>query len=190
MPTKAGRDKGENDWVKFNEDILKQFNLEPDDEKEPVNVMQIGEMLTFMKQCAERIAAKSKKYTGCHDAEIQMDCMDIVTAKLNDFAQVFKVLMIFIRKEEGTHKGGTSLRYCMASFETFDFHETEEEKLFLRELLLRNEITHDYFNRELHQQKLIWIMENCADGAVDVYHNLYSYCSEQKLLDKYADKNI
>lgn len=175
--------------MKFNEDILKQFNLEPDNRKEPVNVMQIREMLAFMKQCAKRIADKSKKYTECHDVEIQMDCMDIVTAKLNDFAQVFKDLVIFMWKKEGTHKGGTSLRYCMASYETFEFNESETEKFFLRELLLRNEITHDYFNRELHQQKLIWIMENCADGAVDVYHNLYSYCSEQGLLDQYADKN-
>lgn len=31
-----------------------------------------------------------------------------------------------------------------------DFSRTEEEKIFLRELLLRNEITHDYFDREMH----------------------------------------
>ena len=98
--------------------------------------------------------------------------------------------MIFMRKEEGTHNGGTSLRYGMTSFETFDFEQTEEEKLFLRELLLRNEITHDYFNRELHQQKLIWIMQHCADGAVDVYNNIYEYCSKKNLLKKYADKNV
>jgi len=33
--------------MKFNEDILKELNLEPVVEKEPVNVMQIGEMLRF-----------------------------------------------------------------------------------------------------------------------------------------------
>lgn len=53
-------------------------------------------------------------------------------------------------KREETHRGGTSLRYCMISYETFGFDETDNEKIFLRELLLRNEITHDYFNRELH----------------------------------------
>lgn len=37
----------------------------------------------------------------CSDAETRMDCMDIVTAKLNDFTQVFKDLVIFMRKEEG-----------------------------------------------------------------------------------------
>ncbi|MCI8662194.1 MAG: hypothetical protein HFG69_02850 [Hungatella sp.] len=175
--------------MKFSEDILKGLGLEPDEKKEPVNIMRIGEILEFMKQCAERIVKKSRSYTECRDTEIQMDCMDVVTARLNDFTQVFKDLIIFIRKEEGTYKGGKSLRYCIASFETFDFEETEKETLFLRELLLRNEITHDYFNRELHLQKLIWVMENCAEGAEDVYRDVYAYCSKMKLLDKYADKN-
>ena len=52
---------------------------------------------------------------------------------------------------------------------------------------MRNEITHDYFNREMHQQKLIWIMSNCASGAKDVYENLYGYCKEHDLLGKYID---
>jgi len=56
-----------------------------------------------------------------------------------------------MRREEGTYKNASSLRYCVTSFDTFGFRQTEEEKTFLRELLLRNEITHDYFNRELHQ---------------------------------------
>lgn len=175
--------------MKFNEDILKELGMEPDKEKEPVNVMRISEMLEFMEQCAERIASKSKKYIECEDVEIQMDCIDIVTARLNDFTQAFRDLIIFMRKEEGTYKGGVSLRYCMVSFETFNFEETEEEKLFLREMLLRNEITHDYFNRELHQQKLIWIMKNCAQGAVDVYKDIREYCIKKELLNKYANKN-
>lgn len=48
--------------MKFSEDILKQFDLEREEEKEPVNVMRISEMLDFMKLCAERIHHKSKRY--------------------------------------------------------------------------------------------------------------------------------
>lgn len=176
--------------MKFSEDILKTFELEPEEIREPVNIMQIREMLEFMKVCAERIDQKSRYYRSCDSADIQMDCIDIVTVKLNDFAQVFMDLVIFLRKQEGTYKGSKSLRYCIVSFDTFDFVQTESEKVFLRELLLRNEITHDYFNRELHQQKLIWIMLNCCDGGIDVYKNLYSYCVDHNLLDKYTDKNL
>lgn len=175
--------------MKFNEDILKEFDLDAEEEKEPVNVMQIGEMLQFLKSCAERIIQKSERYVKINDADVQMDCMDIVTAKLNDFAQVFKDLVIFMRKEEGSYKNGNSLRYCITSYDTFDFQQTDVEKTFLRELLLRNEITHDYFNRELHLQKLIWIMENCSSGALDVYYNIESYCKTNKLLEKYVDRN-
>ena len=176
--------------MKFSEDILKQFDLEREEEKEPVNVMRISEMLDFMKLCAERIHHKSKRYMECSDAETKMDCMDIVTAKLNDFTQVFKDLVIFIRKEEGTYKGSASLWYCIDGFDTFEFEETDAEKAFLRELLLRNEITHDYFNRELHQQKLIWLMMNYSGGALDVYRDLNDYCSKHNLLNRYADKNL
>ena len=84
--------------------------------------------------------------------------------------------MMWIRREEGTYKNASSLCYCVTSFDTFVFRQTEEEKTFLRELLLRNEITHDYFNRELHQQKLIWIMVNCSQGALDVYNEINDYC--------------
>ena len=117
-----------------------------------------------------------------------MDCIDIVTAKLNDFTQVFKDLVIYMRQKEGTYKNGNSLRFCMTSFDTFGFRQTEEEKTFLRELLLRNEITHDYFNRELHQQKLIWIMVNCSQGALDVYNEINNYCLNHDLLESYVNK--
>lgn len=175
--------------MKFNEDILKAFNLEAETVHEPVNVMKIGELLDFMKACAERIDQKSKRYISCDDADVQLDCIDIVTAKLNDFAQVFMDLVIFLRKSEGTYKGGKSLRYCMTAFDSFEFVQTEQEALFLQELLLRNEITHDYFNRELHQKKLIGMMENCSGGAIDVYKNLYAYCAEHNLMNQYADRN-
>jgi hypothetical protein len=81
------------------------------------------------------------------------------------------------------------LRYCIASYDTFEFVQSAAEKDFLRELLLRNEITHDYFNRELHQRKLIWIMENCSGGSLDVSYNIEKYCREHELLEKYVDKS-
>lgn len=176
--------------MKFSEELLKEFDLEPESEKEPVNVMQVKEILQFLKTCAERIERKSNLYTGSDDADEQMDCIDIVTVKLNDFAQAFRDLIIFIRKKEGTYRGSVSLRYCVSSYDTFDFRQTEKEKLFLKELLLRNEITHDYFNRELHQQKLVWIMEHCAEGALDVFRNINEYCIRADLMESYADNAL
>lgn len=86
--------------MKFSEDIIKEFKLEPLEKKEPVNVMQVGDRLQFMKSCAQKIVQKSEQYIKADDVGIQMDCIDIVTAKLNDFTQVFKDLVIFIRQEE------------------------------------------------------------------------------------------
>ena len=34
--------------MKFNENILKQFNLTPEEEKEPVNIMRVSEMLLMI----------------------------------------------------------------------------------------------------------------------------------------------
>ena len=174
--------------MKFSEDILKSLNLDVQEERVPVNVMKVSELLAFLKMCAERIVRKSDQYYKEDDVEIRMDCMDIVTAKLNDFTQAFKDLVIFMRKQEGSYRGGESLRYCINSYDTFGFNQSEQERTFLKELLLRNEITHDYFNRELHQQKLVWIMQNCANGAVDLYENLYQYCQKNNLMEKYIEK--
>ncbi len=176
--------------MKFSEDILNQFDLNPIEDREPVNVMQVSEMLDFMKAAADRIVLKSHLYLKSQDADVEADCIDIVTAKLNDFTQVFRDLILFMRQEEGTQKNNTSLRYCVTSFSTFDFEISHEAETFLRELLLRNEITHDYFNRELHQRKLIWIMQNCSDGAVEVYEHIYRYCKDKQLLDRYAEKIV
>lgn len=107
--------------MKFSEDVLKNFNFALEYEREPVNIMQINEMLNFMKQCANRIAQKSEIYNKTSDPDIQLDCIDIVTVKLNDFTQVFKDLIIFMRKKESTYKNGTSLRYCINSYDTFEF---------------------------------------------------------------------
>ena len=45
--------------MKLSEDILAKFDLEASTEKEPVNVMQVGEMIRFLEKCAGRIAQKS-----------------------------------------------------------------------------------------------------------------------------------
>jgi hypothetical protein len=61
-------------------------------------------------------------------------------------------------------------------------------KTVLNELLLRNEITYDYFNREIHQQKLISMMQNSMVGSADVYRHLYDYCKERDWLMLFADR--
>jgi len=175
--------------MKLSKDILDQFNVDPVEEREPVNVMKIRDMLDFLEYNAMRIVQKSDLYQSTDNPNLQIDCLDIVTAKLNDFAQVFRDLITFLLIERGQYKKNPSLRYSIASFDTFGFEQTEAEELFLQELLLRNEITHDYFNRELHQQKLIWIMVNCAEGALDIHRNLEMYCTEHGLLDKFAENN-
>lgn len=175
--------------MKLSKEILDQFDLEPVEEREPVNVMKIRDMLDFLEYNATRIVQKSNLYQSTDDPNLQIDCLDIVTAKLNDFAQVFRDLVTFLLIERGQYKKNPSLRYSIASFDTFGFEQTEAEELFLQELLLRNEITHDYFNRELHQQKLIWIMTNCCEGALDIHRDLENYCKEHGLMDKFADNN-
>lgn len=64
MQNEAGGNKGEDGRMKFSEDVLKALNLEPQEEREPVNVMHVADMLLFMKTCAERIVQK-KRYDLC-----------------------------------------------------------------------------------------------------------------------------
>jgi len=174
--------------MKLSEDILKGFDVTPIEQREPVNIMKVSAVLAFLKESAERIEQKSELYIKTADANVQADCIDIVTAKLNDFTQAFRDLVIFIRKTEHTHHGNESLRYCITSYDAIEHQQTELEQAFLRELLLRNEITHDYFNREIHLQKLIGLMTHYSGGAVDIYNHLYQYCEKNDWLEKYVDK--
>lgn len=176
--------------MKLDENIINQFNLEPNHVSEPVNVMKVSEVLDFVKESADRIVTKSKIYFDSSDADVQADCLDIVSVRLNDFAQSFMDLVIFLRKEEGSYNGKSfSLRYCITSYYTFVNEPQDIEKQFLAELLLRNEITHDYFNREMHLQKLIALMQNCAEGSVEVYKQLAHICEYKNLSGKYVDRN-
>ena len=176
--------------MRLDESIIDQFDLDPNDSREPVNIMKVSELLDFMKDSSRRIQIKSDLYFKSEDADEQADCIDIVTARLNDFVQAFIDIIIFIRKNEGTYNGkSTSLRYCITSYDTLVQEQEAEERQFLGELLLRNEITYDYFNREIHQKKLIALMQNCSLGANDVYRHLLKLCKDRKLTEKYIDKN-
>ena len=170
--------------MKLSEDILQQFDLDPKVEREPVNSMPVKEALELLKECANRMISKSNVYRKTENADEQLDCIDIVISRLNEFTQIFKDIVIFMRKKEQSYKGNPdSLRYCIMSYDTFEFDKTTNEDAFLKELLLRNEITHDYFNRSIHQQKLIQMMTGCIEGAKDVYEHLYDYCSRQGLME-------
>ncbi len=164
--------------------------MNTDADREPVNVIKVSELLDFLKQSAFRIQSKSELYFKTTDADIQADCLDIVAVRLNDFAQAFIDIVIFLRKEEGSYNGkSSSLRYCVTSYDILVDNQKETEKQFLGELLLRNEITHDYFNREIHLRKLIALMQNCSEGAIMVYEHIAQLCKEKSLIEKYVDKN-
>ena len=85
--------------MKLDDSIIDQFNLEPEDDREPVNVMRVSKLLDFLKESATRIVSKSQQYFSTEDADIQADCLDIVAIRLNDFAQAFIDIVIFIRRK-------------------------------------------------------------------------------------------
>lgn len=175
--------------MKLDESIISQYNLDPNYKREPVSTMKVSDLLCFIKESADRIVQKSNLYIKSSDADIQADCLDIVAMRLNDFVQALIDIVIFLRKEEGSYNGkSSSLRYCITGYDAMFENQSLLEKQFLGELLLRNEITHDYYNREIHQQKLISLMHNSAIGALDVYDHLKQYCEERSLLDKYVEK--
>lgn len=154
------------------------------------NGMRVLEALDRLKESASRIVAKSELFFRSNDAEQQEDCLDIVTARIDDFVWHFIDIVLYIRKADGSYNGkDTFLQYCITSYNELVKSQSEEEKQFLGEIQLFKEIMYDYFNRELYHKKLIALMQNCAGGAVDVYSQLAALCKERGLIDKYMDKN-
>ena len=89
--------------MKLDESILNQFDLDPNENREPVNVIKVSELLAFLKESSSRIVSKSEQYFKTTDADIKADCLDIVAMRLNDFAQAFIDVVIFIRKNDLTN---------------------------------------------------------------------------------------
>jgi len=173
--------------VKIDPEIIKSMNMEVKPERIQVNTSLCKDVLDFIKQSSDRIIKKSDLYVTSEDADVQCDCIDIVAFRLNDFVQSFIDLVSFISKKEGVFNRGdsaVSLRYCISLYEKIFDGLTDKENMFLEKILLRNEITHDYFNREYHQEELKSLMVSCASGSVDVVERLYSYCANKELLNE------
>lgn len=175
--------------MKLSEELLEAFDLEALTSKEPINIMKVSEVLEKLKFASDRIIKKSDLYIYNQDADIQLDCIDIVSSQLNDFVQIFKDLMLFIySKQESSNGGKDSLRFCMNLYDLLGFAQTPDEKGFLRELTLRNELTHDYFNSELNRQKLETLMISYSHGSADIWRNLKDYCISNDYMDSIVDK--
>lgn len=75
--------------MKLDDSIIDQFNLEPEDDREPVNVMRVSELLDFLKESATRIVSKSQQYFSTEDADIQA----VAELMLNMFQMLLDVWM-------------------------------------------------------------------------------------------------
>ena len=173
--------------MKIDPEVIKSMDLDIQPTRIQVNALSSKDILDFMKESSERIIAKSDLYLASDNADVQCDCIDIVAFRLNDFVQSFIDVMVFIKKKQGDfnrEEKSVSLRYCISSYESLFMEMTEKESKFLEKVLLRNEITHDYFNREYHQEELKSLMVSCSDGALDIVERLKEYCEKNGLLNE------
>ena len=75
--------------MKLDLSILEQLDIDPHESREPVYAMRVSDMLVMLKEDADRIIARSDRFFSTEDADVQADCIDIVSARLNDYVQVF-----------------------------------------------------------------------------------------------------
>lgn len=137
-----------------------------------------------MERISTKFYNKSVLYQNSSDCSLKEDIIDIVSSQLNKFVQAFKDIITFIsEKENNPLDKGSSLRRCVSECESIlDINETGKD--FLKELVLRNELTHDYFNFDINEQKLISIMYNCPDGALQICDAIKEYCIKKDILQE------
>ncbi len=58
--------------MKLDESIINQFNLNPNESREPVNTMKVADLLDFIKESSVRIVNKSELYIKTEDADAKL----------------------------------------------------------------------------------------------------------------------
>lgn len=176
--------------IKIDESVLEQIDAEPQKPKLPVNGMKLSEILDFLYAASDRIIEKSDLYQKTKDESTQIDCIDIVSTKLNDFSQAFMDIIKFIQiKENKRLDKKDGLIKCVNIYKQIDTNQSIIAEEFLNRLAIRNDLTHDYFNYIIHKDNLIALMINYSDGAKEICDFLYIYCQGRGLLQDYVDKD-
>lgn len=169
----------------FDENIIKKYNLSPESDGNKINKKSIKEILEELSEKSKRFDIKSQKYMKTDDVNEKLDIIDINTTVLNKITQRFiDVISYILRKENkiSDKKGNISLRRCISEFTNL-VEVDIETRTFLKNLTLRNELTHDYFNEETNESKLVEIMINYADSPMKLSEYLYEYCKDNNLLE-------
>ena len=73
---------------------------------------------------------KGELYCISKDADVQLDCLDIVALKLNDFTQAFRDLVIFIRKKMAQQKRENLSDIALQAMILWDFSRQILKKIF------------------------------------------------------------
>lgn len=175
--------------MKISKTILDSYNVIPIQSRVPKNNMKIEEIISMLESDCQRFKEKSDLYLKTDDPNIKMDCIDIAITKINDIIQIFKDISFFIEKRENrTIEKTKSLRASIRFYQSLDLEHSENEMKFLDNLLLRNEITHDYFNRDIHYEELIEIIINYSQGAIDLSNAIRNYCFKKGYFNDYLNE--
>ena len=73
--------------MKIDDNILKQFCLDGQDEMIEKKGMTISEILDFLRSTSQRLITKTNKYFKSDDLLEKEDCLDIIGYRFNDFIQ-------------------------------------------------------------------------------------------------------
>lgn len=171
--------------MQISEEILKQLNMQSEDTV--VKIDNVEETIEFLKKCANKIVEKSELYQKSNNNDEKEDLLDILSNRLNSFAQAFRDLVIFLLKKENIKvMDDPALNYTIKKYDFIvdDTKQTPKEKQFLEGLGSRNDIIHDYFDVMDNIKKIEIMIYNYADGSLDVCHSLEQYCIDKGYMDE------
>ena len=170
--------------MKIDDNILKQFCLDGQDEIIEKKGMTISEILEFLRSTSKRMITKTNTYFKSDDLLEKEDCLDIIGYRFNDFIQAFIDLIKYLKSIDGNpldKKDGLSK--CVWEYKRMRDKLGQDEEVFLNNMTIRNDLAHEYFSYEMNRNKLVNLITNGIEGSSAICDFFDEYCNAHNLLE-------
>lgn len=139
----------------------------------------LTEGLKYLKKNAERILDTFRRYCKEDDQRMQDDYLDVMAFRLNQFAQSFKDIVVFIQLAENRQGANfqDTLSGCIKYYEANAELDRGGKGIF--DLLKkRNSLIHEYYNEQSLNKELLKGLETYGEELDQISDSLNDYCNE------------
>lgn len=166
----------------FDNKILEQFGLSKNQKTERKG-MTGEEILDFLRDRCFKIEQMDKQYHKSNDAFERDIAINAMSSYFNGYVQAFIDTVKYIAKKEHKALGKKAgIGSCVFSYKRLADNISFDEEEFLNNLIVRNELEHEYFSYDNTKQLLNAVLY--INGGFDIAETFEQYFVEHNMLQE------